>query len=575
MDLTARQLEELVSASHRREVSVDASTCDAVERTFVVAICSETPCHQVIKIGGKDVEVIETLDCTPASVRLERLNNKGPALFNHEANILVGVFEKAWVDADHVVRGLIRIGPGDFAEQCIQQIKAGVLTKFSIGYTECKYVSEGKDPETGLLRVRAVSFLIFEGSFVTIPADDTVGVNRSLVVNQPVHDTDHSNRNQSKTMDRKVENNKIRGLAEKYQTLVKAGVNLGKLANDFCDDGKTAAEFQEECINVNIAERKLETSTVSVRAPARSRKLALDAVDGAVHNRAITSFNVAFRDATPTIDGSTGLGGEMIPIETMGIVEALQAKSVLLGKGAQVITGAHATIKYPRQTSNFVAGSATKGNALPQSAIATDDVTLNPNRLGFWYDLDKSLLAQVPNVDTWLERKSLEALALKLDNVGINGDATTGIVGLAETQGIGQVTFGNAGLIWSKVTEFFGKVSLANYDYKTCAWALNPLGMAKAMSTQIAATLPMILGPDGKIGGFGAMISNQVGDRVVFGDVSQLVFAIFGDGYSITLDPFTQAPLGKIRVTVDVQADFGVLQPKAFAVSTDSPIGAS
>lgn len=593
MTLTAEQR----AKAKKRYVSVDAASVNTEERTFTVAIASETPCISVYEIKGKKVEVLETLQIAPLSVNFDRLLNSGPVLFNHNADNLIGVFESVWIDPDRVIRARVRIGPGALADQCLAQIKAGVLTKFSIGFWIDDWKDDGVDRVTGMKRVLVTHLTIFEGSFVAIPADDTVGVNRSLsgstdtasntekqispeptpaAAAAPVPDarainsTDTGTENKTRHhMNRKEINAKIRSLVAKYSGLVRDAAALRSFADSAIDSGEQTDADVQDYINSNLAERSIETSTVSVPTPGKVRSEILAAVRS-VNTGSKASFNLSYKRSV--IDGSATHGAELVQTELMPVIDALTEKDTVLAH-VQKLIGVTGNIKYPRITGDLVAGSAQKGDSLKETTLLTGDVDLSEKRFGFYFDVDRSVFAKVPGIGALLERLCYRALAKKLGRAIISGDAEVGAVGLLDTDGVAEVTFSNTGITWDKTTEFLGKVELADYDHTTCGWLINPMSMAKAMSVQKANGQGFIM-EDGRIAGFEAAVSNQVGTsgRVIFGDRSQIVLALYGDGMDITLDPLTLRKEGKVRVVCDVLADFAILQPAAFAISTNSAV---
>lgn len=595
MTLTAEQR----AKAQKRFVSVDVSSANADDRTVIVAIASETPCPSVYKINGKETPVLERLKCAPGSVNFDRLLNSGPVLFNHDAGNLIGVFERVWIDADAVIRAQIRIGPGALADQCLAQIRAGVLTKFSIGFWIDEWTDDGVDRETGMKRVLVTLFTIFEGSFVAIPADDTVGVNRSLVgatdtasntekqispeptpvaAAAPVPDarainsTDTGTENKTRHMNRKDINAKIRSLVAKYGKLVKDEAALRSFADAAIDSGEQTDADVQGFINSNLAERSAETSSVTVSAPKSQKREAILATLREVGAGNQRSLKINFRASA--IDGSATKGGEMISTEVKPTIDALRAKSVLLGAGAQLLTGLTGNISYPRTATAAAAAWAAKGAAVAGTAPATGSFPLTPKRLGLSFTVDKAFFVQVPDADMWLENQLNAALALGLDKAGLSGAGGDAPEGILSADGVAEITFAAGGISWAKVTEALGAIETANYDVNSCKWIVSPTTMAKAMNTQIAANLPMIMGLDRSIAGFGSKISTQVGDgdKIVFGDAAQTVFGLWGDGYDITLDPFTRAAYNEIVVTAQVLADFGVLQPGAFVRSTNSAV---
>ncbi|EHF0467971.1 major capsid protein [Escherichia coli] len=118
----------------------------------------------------------EILVHTPEAVDLSRLNNNAPLLFNHNFDNHLGVVCNARIDADNVGRALVKFSKhGTLANDVRNKVIEGTMEKISVGYDIKEYHI---DYAKGQLIV--TKWAPYELSFVTVPADDTVGLNRSL-----------------------------------------------------------------------------------------------------------------------------------------------------------------------------------------------------------------------------------------------------------------------------------------------------------------------------------------------------------------------------------------------------------
>lgn len=118
----------------------------------------------------------EILVHTPEAVDLSRLNNNAPLLFNHNFDNHIGVVCNARIDADNVGRALVKFSKhGTMANDIRNKVIEGTMEKISVGYDIKEYQI---DYAKGQLIV--TKWAPFEISFVTVPADDSVGLNRSL-----------------------------------------------------------------------------------------------------------------------------------------------------------------------------------------------------------------------------------------------------------------------------------------------------------------------------------------------------------------------------------------------------------
>jgi HK97 family phage major capsid protein/HK97 family phage prohead protease len=120
---------------------------------------------------------IEVLSHAAGAVDMSRLANGAPVLWMHDWGDQRGVVESARIDADRKGRAIVRISRSPAGEQLLQDIADGIITKVSVGYlVNGMKLSEERD---GIDVYLVTDWQPFEISFVSVPADDTVGVGRS------------------------------------------------------------------------------------------------------------------------------------------------------------------------------------------------------------------------------------------------------------------------------------------------------------------------------------------------------------------------------------------------------------
>ncbi|EHX8629207.1 phage major capsid protein [Escherichia coli] len=145
---------------------------------FEIAFSSEQPYQRQFwdEQNQEMVVLDEILVHTPEAVDLSRLNNNAPLLFNHNFDNHLGVVCNARIDADKVGRATVRFSKhGTLANDIRNKVIEGTMEKISVGYDIKEYHI---DYTKGQLIV--TKFVPFELSFVTVPGDDSVGLNRSL-----------------------------------------------------------------------------------------------------------------------------------------------------------------------------------------------------------------------------------------------------------------------------------------------------------------------------------------------------------------------------------------------------------
>lgn len=160
---------DLKLKNQKRELTIPVQAINEDARTIEVAFCSETPVSRIID----DELYYEILLCGEENVDLRRLNNKGAVLFNHDRDKLIGAVVEARMDSDRVGRATLRISNVGMGSTMWGMIQEGILSHVSIGYNIFDYRMDGNN-------IVVTNFEIYEVSLVTVPADETVGVGRSM-----------------------------------------------------------------------------------------------------------------------------------------------------------------------------------------------------------------------------------------------------------------------------------------------------------------------------------------------------------------------------------------------------------
>ncbi|EGB7043252.1 phage major capsid protein [Salmonella enterica] len=166
---------------YRRDLTVSAPAFveSGDDRIVELAFSSEAPYSRIYTDqNGDPVELKEILVHDKDAVDLDVLNDKASLLFNHEFDNHIGVVVpgSARIDEDGVGRALVKFSQvGQLANETYDKVKEGTMSKVSVGYT----VLEGHaDFSKGVYYV--TRWQPYEISIVSVPADSSVGVGRSL-----------------------------------------------------------------------------------------------------------------------------------------------------------------------------------------------------------------------------------------------------------------------------------------------------------------------------------------------------------------------------------------------------------
>lgn len=541
----------------------------------------------------------EVLDHSPESVDMSRMKSGAPLLVNHDPADQVGVVTQAVVDSDKRMRAKVKFSKSARGREIRQDVLDGIRTQVSVGYQILQGANEKRE---GSEIFRVTRWLPMEVSLVAIPADQTVGVGRSVA---PERDTQPVNSVQpTQIMETKIEvtqqgespadftkrkaellaRGKQYGMVEEAYEAIERGTTIQEftdkvLAKRF--NGKPVADVKEA--NIGMSER--ETKQFSIR------KAIMDIVDtGALqglereasmaaatkYNRASTQqhINIPFEVMSKRADtaGTGSQGGYGIQTNVLSLVELLRNKMRTAQAGVKQMAGLVGNVSFPKQTGAATLNWLAETAANTGSSQTLGQVNMTPHRAAAFTDFSRQLMIQNSfDTEAYVRNDLANVGALGLDLAVLAGTgASNQPTGILNTSGIGTVTF-SAAATWAKMVSFYTAINTANADIGAINWIASPDCVGKWQTNpKIGSTFPTFIMEDGKVNGYPVLDTAQAANDIVyFGVFSQCVLGLWG-GVTLLVDPYTQAASGLVRIHTEFFADVGVLQPTAFAVSTDS-----
>lgn len=270
-----------------------------------IAFMSEEPVQRDFGDGAIYNEILIT---TPESVDLSRLNTGAPLLFQHDHMRLIGTIVNARIDEDRVGRATVRFSSVGEGLTRFAQVKEGVLTKVSVGYRILEYRIDGDD----LLVTRT---LPTEISFVSVPADNNVGVGRSLNSNVELTEESHK-MDQEDNKEVELEKELDTEVEEvKSEDEVDSEVRADDEVEDESDEDEERAEETDADVEalqreVEEAERKLKSDVQKRELQKKLNKINAErnALNDAERKAEITAIAEAFNvDATEALNNNTSV----------------------------------------------------------------------------------------------------------------------------------------------------------------------------------------------------------------------------------------------------------------------------
>lgn len=569
------------------------------ERTVEFSFSSETP---VKRWFGNEV-----LSHDSAAVDLGRMNDGAPVLFNHDPDRVIGVVERAWIDGEkRRARALVRFSRNAFAEEVLADVRDGVLRNISVGYS----IDTAEERNENIVITR---WQPHEVSVVSVPADPTIGIGRSLAtevavtaatppVPSPTTMEDNTpNLEEVRAQAFAEERSRVASITalcrehnvDLSQSLIERGASkeeamaqvleeIGKRAKQPATAKPVAAQPVAQSAEIGLTDKEQRSYSFikAIRAMAypNDRAAYEDAafereVSAAVEQRTgksaqgyLVPDDVLRRDLTV---GSSSAAGDLVFTDARpgSFIELLRNRLALNTLGVTMLTGLNGPVAIPRQTGAPTAYWVAEKGTLTESNPTVDQVNLTPKTLGAYTEFSRRLVLQSSiDVEQMVRNELATVIALEIDRAALYGLGNTNQPqGLKLITGINTEDFGAAAPTYAELVSMETKVNADNADIGAMSYITNSTIYGGFKTTEKAAnTAQFVLEPGGTVNGYGVVRSNQVasGD-VFFGVWSQMLMGMWG-ALDLQVNPYALDTSGGVRVTALQDVDIAVRHPEAF-----------
>ena len=607
---------------YHRQYALEQRTIDKEKRTVELSFASETP---VDRWYGQEI-----LDCAEKSCDLSRLKDGAPLLHNHNPSEQIGVVEDARMHEDRKGRATVRFSRSQKGEEAFQDVIDGIRRKVSVGYQVNKMEPDNDAAEVAKTGVkpkeeeelpmfRITSWVPYELSLVSLPADNSVGVGRSQtnqsITTMPDPIPAGTDPTPAITVNEKdvraAEQNRVREIYaiaarfkvpdERRDKAVNDGESLDAYKDWVLKEHLKAEPVQvSPDIGMSRREKKRYSLVRALALLANNRPLdglekeASDATAVRIKNtpqgffiphdltsfddpemtRAMIQMSPSMRANLRTMSASTfAQGGAAIQTDVLGgsLIELLRNRMYLTRLGCRNLSGLVGNIAIPRQSGPATAYWLAEGATLTATNQALAQLGLTPKRLAAQTVYTKQLLAQSSlDVEAFIREDLMAVLAIAKDLDGLSGTGGSQPLGILNTPNIGSFTIGGA-TAWANVVNFESTVAAANADVPTMNWLMSPTARGKWKTYVKVANYPVFLIEDNEANGYPVFATNQLSttNQAIFGNFAD---CIYGDwaGWDVVVDPYTQAATGAVVITMMIFCDFGVRHPASFCISLDS-----
>ena len=589
---TLTKIASLRSMEGRKFQRAEMTAFSEVEdRTYEFPFSSENP---VARYFGNEV-----LSHEIKAADLSRLNDGAPLLFNHDVDRVIGVVEMARID-EKLKRGYarVRFSKNEFAQQVLADVKDGILRNVSFGY------SIDKMEERGSGNFVATAWSPYEISMVSIPADKTVGIGRSLLLTDtaapaaptpdPLPSMESATPDLAVVRAEAVEAERSRiaqisalcnkhEMADLGQQLVESGRSIDEARAAVLDKLNIPMEtvtMQTAEIGLSVNESRkfsfLRAINYLANPADRSARDAagfeIEASEAAAQKLGRQSRGITIPQDVLRRDlnvGTASAGGNLVATEldAGSFIDLLRNASALNQAGATVLNGLTGNVAIPRQSGSGTAYWVGESGAPSESQQTIDQVSLTPKTVMAHVDYSRRLMLQSSiDVENMVRGDLATVLALKIDLAGLYGTGSNSEpLGLKLTTGVGTESFAAATPTFAEVVALESDIATANALLGSPVYLMNAAmrGGLKTKAKDTGSGLFVMEG--GEVNGYQGILSNQVeSNDLWFGNFADLIIGYFS-GLDLMVDPYTNSTSGTVRVVAMQDVDIAVRHPQSFS----------
>jgi Mu-like prophage major head subunit gpT len=274
-----------------RQINIGA--VDVENRTAEIAWASE---FRVERWFGSEI-----LKCDADSVQLQRLQDMGVLLFNHDMDRPIGKILDPRIDADRICRATIQFDEDPDSDIIFQKVVNGSLKAISTGYLVNRWeeIADGTTSSDGRFQGPAsvaTSWEPYEISVVSVPADPSVGIGRSLKIE-----------GEKKVKYKTRHARKLQRLSQRFARAIKRKSDEG--IRSVADDIEALIDDVEQELEGTTAEELAEVKTEIAAVVAEVEAIAEEAIENAETAEAVVEAAQEVLDiveGAEPIDGGTG-----------------------------------------------------------------------------------------------------------------------------------------------------------------------------------------------------------------------------------------------------------------------------
>ena len=531
--------EAQAAAPLTRALQLERAAIDEDKRTATVAFASEMPFD---RWWGREI-----LDVSATAMRMTRLVSGANLLMDHDSRDVVGVVESVEIGPDRVARAVVRFGRSARAEEIWNDVRDGIRRNVSVGYMihAAQLIEMDDDEDT----YRVTDWEPFEVSLVSVPADPSVGVGRSLAARTapapapvsapaaaepglqepgtppaaeraaPAATTPPQSSAERQTMSdiQVAERNHAAEISQLAATV--QGFDARELALKSIQAGHTVEQFQAEVLramankplvaDVKLTEREAKQYSyvrAIAAAMARAEGTAVSGFEAELsrelerqlpanakrHGGIFVPMRLEQRAAIAESLWNTATKGSSTVFTQPGeFIDLLRNQAVSVALGARVMAGLTSPVSFPKQTG---AASAywmpeNDGTNVTASNATLGSVSLTPKTLQATTAFSRQLMAQASiDVEQFIRNDLAASHALAWDRAVLHGSGSNNEpTGIYSAGSVNSIAMGGTPS-YGKLIDMVTEVLKDNALLGTLAFCTTPGMAGKLAQTVVQAS---------------------------------------------------------------------------------------
>ena len=542
---------------YKRFLNVEST--EAKKDTLTLSFSSETP---VQRSFGTEI-----LSHEESAVNLERFNDSAPVLWSHDPTQQIGVINRAWIE-NRKGYAEIKWGNSQKALEVRSDVEAGVIRNVSIGYT----IEDMDEDEEG--RMIATRWSVMELSFVSVPADPSVGIGRT----HPSYS----------------------GVKMTQEEMIAQGIiphpnQIPKVASSNWQE-REYQEYKRESSQFSVVEAlKGLQSGKGLQGRELEVNREIEIQSGKRTEGFYVPQNVGWGGMKQRayVAGTASAGGNLIATDLLesNFIDALRNRTIVGELGARYFPGLVGNVAIPKRatdnTAYWIGGD--DSDSITESTGSFSQITMSPKTVGALTKYSHLMkLQSTPEIEQTIRNGFIAIIANAIDAAALNGSGSSNQpTGVIQTSGIGSVAGGTNGLAptLDHLFDLKKAVAIDNADVGSAAFVTNAKVEA-VLSKLKDGNSQYLLSPYGneigrqQIASRRFEVSNAIPSNltkgsgsnlsaILYGNFADLYIGLFGE-LEILVDPYTDFAKGTTAVRILQSIDIKVARPESFSVMVDA-----